>query len=453
VYFWNFSSEEQKFAVITSKNSYTYKELNETIDTKRQDLSGSNKSLVLMLCKQDFDVLAMYIAALRSNHAVMLLDNDMDELLLEDIIKIYKPLWIYGSCNSKDYHMVGKLLWKRNESPNAIIHPDLAILLSTSGTTGSQKFVRLSYANIQSNAKSIVKYLKIDSSERGIANLPISYSYGLSIINSHLVAKATLLLTSESVISKSFWEFFERHEATSFGGVPYTYQMLQKIGFLKRKFSHLRYFTQAGGRLNEKLVRMFGEYALGNAQRFYVMYGQTEASPRISYIPPEKLLDKTGTIGQAIPCGILELAVETNELIYKGPNVMLGYANSLEDLSKGDEHFGILHTGDTASVDEDGFFAITGRIKRFVKLFGLRVNLDEVEKMLETQLQKTVACTGTDDRMIILVESENLEEQIQSLISSVYKLHHSAYHIKVVETIPRLLNGKINYSQMKEWLM
>lgn len=450
--FWNWSGED-KTAVVTSQNSYTYADLNTAVEQWKLELSASKKSLILILCKNEYDVLAIYMAALRSNHAIMLLNDDIDELFLEEILKLYKPLWVYGSYSIDQYSMVGESLWKRNNPVEVDIHPDLAVLLSTSGTTGSQKFVRLSYENIQSSAQAIVEYLKMDSTERGIANLPISYSYGLSIINSHFEVGATLLLTDESVMSRSFWAFFEEHEATSFGGVPFTYQILQRVGFTKREFPHLRYFTQAGGRLSEKLVRLFGEYASEHNHRFYVMYGQTEASPRMSYIPPEKLLDKTGTIGQAIPGGTLELDHETDELIYRGPNVMLGYATCLEDLNKGDDQFGVLYTGDTASVDEDWFYTITGRIKRFVKLFGLRVNLDEVEKMLETQLHIPVACTGADDRFLIVIESEDVESHIREVISSVYKLHHSSYRIKVVDTIPRFTNGKINYGQIKEGLV
>lgn len=143
------------------------------------------------------------------------------------------------------------------------------------------------------------------------------------------------------------------------------------------------------------------------------MYGQTEAAPRISYIPSDRVLDKPGSIGIPIPGGRLELASDTGELIYYGSNVMLGYAESLADLAKGDECGGVLYTGDTATVDEEGFFTITGRMKRFIKLFGLRINLDEVERKLEALLQQPIACVGNDDKLLVATESSQHVAEIK----------------------------------------
>ncbi|KIL49936.1 AMP-binding protein [Jeotgalibacillus soli] len=447
--FWNFTGRAGQ-AVVMPDQSYTYMDLEEAVEQRKWKFNENNKQLVLILCKNNYDVLVTYLAALQSSQAVMLLSVEMDRKLLKGIIDTYKPKWIYGSINMGEYESAGEALWIRSVPVSANIHPDLAVLLSTSGTTGSRKFVRLSYDNIQSNAESIVEYLHLDAVERGVLNLPISYSYGLSIINSHLAAGATVLLTDESIMAKSFWPFFQEQKATSFAGVPFTYQMLQRIGFFKMNLPHLRSYTQAGGRLDERLVKMFGEYAADHDKRFYVMYGQTEASPRMSYIPPDRLLEKTGSIGVPIPGGSFEIDRETEELIYKGSNVMMGYAECLEDLRKGDELHGVLHTGDTAMVDEDGFYTITGRIKRFVKLFGLRVNLDEVEKRLESELQAAVACTGTDDWLIVAVESEEAKRVVQSCLDSVYKLHKSAFRIHVMESIPRTSNGKTDYAAIKD---
>jgi long-chain acyl-CoA synthetase len=450
--FWNLE-EHSGEALVTSDHSYTYAELLEAIYRKQTKLKSSNKQLILLFCENSYDVLVTYLAALRSCHAVMLVSAEIDEKLKQDIVETYKPTWIQGSEDILGYECVGENLLKRTVTEYMKIHDNLAVLLSTSGTTGSQKFVRLSYNNLQANAESIATYLQLNERERGVANLPISYSYGLSIVNSHLVVGATILLTDESVMAKSFWAFIDEQKATSFPGVPFTYQMLQRIGFLKKDLPHLRYFTQAGGRLDERLVRLFGEYAQQNCKQFYVMYGQTEASPRISYIPTDKLLDKASTIGVPIPNGEMEIDSETSELIYKGPNVMMGYATSFADLEKGDVLHGVLHTGDTASVDEDGYYTITGRMKRFVKLFGLRVNLDEVEKRLEKDIQSPVACSGNDDRLKVIVESEDVKPIVRTCLESVYKLHKSAYRIHVVESIPRMGNGKIDYSAIKEWLI
>lgn len=436
-----------RVAVITETKQYTYKELKESV--AQYQFVSDEKELVLLLCQNTIDILSAYLAALTQQHAVMLMSADTNIELLEQIISEYKPRWIIGEQQFNGYRH-NQLIQERMEKVDFRFHKDLAILLSTSGTTGSQKFVRLSYENIQSNAESIVEYLNINKDERGIMNLPMSYSYGFSIINSHLQVGASILLTDESVMSKSFWKFIQDNHATSLAGVPFTYQMLQRIGFLNMDLPYLTTLTQAGGRLNEKLVKLFAEYAKERHKRFFVMYGQTEASPRISYIPPEKVLEKSSSIGIAIPEGELLIDKETSELIYKGPNVMMGYATSIDDLAKGDELNGILHTGDTAIIDQDGYFTITGRLKRFIKLFGLRINLDDVERKLETTLQSIIACTGTDDKLIVAIEQEQIVNNVKEEIERFYRLHKSAFKVVVLEQIPRLPNGKTDYVTLKE---
>ncbi|MGE7999159.1 AMP-binding protein [Lysinibacillus sp. NPDC093190] len=437
----------EHLAVITNEQSYTYKQL---IHAAGEFLLNSEqKELILLLCKNTFERLAAYVAALNNKHAVMLVANDLNSELLQSIVEQYKPKWIVGEAEFEGYEREGAVL-RRVEFCDYTVHPDLAVLLSTSGTTGSQKFVRLSYNNIRTNAKSIIKYLSINDKELAVMNLPMSYSYGLSIVNSHLLAGSALMLTEESIMEKSFWTLVRERRATSLAGVPFTYQMLQRIGFMNMDLPHLKTLTQAGGRLNEKLVKVFGEYARENGKRFFVMYGQTEASPRMSYIPHDRVLEKNGSIGIAIPGGELSIDKETSELIYKGANVMMGYAQCLEDLAKDNEMSGVLHTGDTVTVDADGYFTITGRIKRFIKLFGLRINLDEVEKKLEIEIHTSIACTGNDDKLVVALESDEHAKKVKSSIERYYKLHHTAYKIKILEEIPRLTNGKIDYMKLKE---
>lgn len=413
---------------------------------KKFTYEAKGKQLILIACQNTINILSAYVSAIKSGHAVMLLAADLNEELLEQVIAQYKPKWIVGREVYEGYRFEEDKLVR--EADVAVdIHPDLAMLLSTSGTTGSQKFVRLSYENLHSNAESIIKYLEIDENERAVMNLPLSYSYGMSIVNSHLLAGATILLTDESVMEKSFWAFVKEQKATSIAGVPFTYRMLQRVGLTKMDLPHLKTLTQAGGRLNEKLVRHFGEWALANDKRFYVMYGQTEAAPRMSYIPYDKVLEKAGTIGVAVPGG--ELSVVDDELVYKGQNVMMGYAECLADLAKGDEMNGVLHTGDTATVDEDGYFTITGRLKRFIKLFGLRINLDDVEKKLESKFHIPLACTGSDDKLIVAIEQEEFVEAVKAEIEALYHLHKTAYKVKVLP-IPHFANGKTDYMKLKE---
>lgn len=435
-----FNLQSDALAVITSERQYRYNEL------PQWQFERSQKSLILIICDQTVDCIAAYAYAMNSPHAVMLLSSDIHQELLSSIIEQYQPYWIIGLSSWSGYTLSGQQLVRQLPTQYEI-HDELALLLSTSGTTGSQKFVRLSYENLIANAESIVQYLQIDHTERAMMNLPLSYSYGMSIVNSHFLAGASIVLTNESVMQQTFWHLMKQSKATSLAGVPFTYQMLQRVGFVKMNLPYLKTLTQAGGRLNEKLVRYFGEYAKEHDKRFYVMYGQTEAAPRMSYIPYEKVLEKAGSIGIPVPDG--ELTIEDDELVYHGRNVMMGYAQSISDLAKPDEMHGVLHTGDTATVDDDGYFTITGRMKRFIKLFGLRINLDDVEKKLEAQFHIPLACTGSDDKLIVVIEDEIYREKIKETIESLYHLHKSAFKIKVLE-IPHFSNGKTDYVTLKE---
>ncbi|MFF2178494.1 AMP-binding protein [Lysinibacillus sp. NPDC058147] len=405
------------------------------------------KRLVLLVCRNDEATVAYYVSALRAGHAIMLVDYTLHIDLLRTIIQQYSPYYIIGIDKVDGYNEKQGILY-HTRPMEVKINEDLAVLLSTSGTTGSPKFVRLSYDNLQSNAEAIVTYLSINTNERAIMNLPLSYSYGMSIVNSHMQAGATLLLIEQSVIEKGFWSYIQEQHATSLAGVPFTYQMLLRIGFMKMDLPYLKTLTQAGGRLNEKEVLAFARYAKEKNKYFYVMYGQTEAAPRMSYIPYELLNEKSGTIGIAVPGGRFDIDRETSELIYYGDNVMMGYAESITDLAKGDELGGVLHTGDTAVVDKDGYYTITGRLKRFIKLFGLRINLDDVERKLEAE-GFNVACTGKDDKLIIVTTSD-VADIIRKLIQSWYHLHNSGFCVHVLEEFPRFSNGKLNYNALKE---
>lgn len=440
--FWKFQRTNE-YAVITNTYSYTYEELDDLIIQQEKKYTSNQKELILLFGHSSIDTVAIYLAALRQRHTVMLVDGDLEEMLALSIIETYQPKWIVG----RSIDALGYVENVRQSYSYMTIYDETALLLSTSGTTGSRKFVRLSYDNLQSNAKSIATYMQLTHQDRGILNLPLSYSYGLSILNSHLFSKGTLLLTEDSVMTKSFWTFIQEHRGTVLSGVPFTYQMLRRLGFLKKNYPSLRLLTQAGGHLDEAIVRQFLDYAQKYDKQFLVMYGQTEASPRISYVPSERLEEKVGTIGIPIPGG--NLTIEDEELVYRGPNVMLGYAETLEDLEKPNELEGVLHTGDLAVEDKDGYFKIIGRKSRFVKLHGLRISLDEVEKKVQEQLQVEVAAFGEDDRLNIAY-TEGDEQSIRNILQKSYQLHHSVYKIRKLDHLPRNTNGKIHYQRLKE---
>ncbi|RTE07976.1 phosphatase [Paenibacillus whitsoniae] len=456
--FWNVGKYSERTAVIsTADKDITYGELQQRVDDFRAQLPMSgHKQLVLLLCANDTATLTAYVACLQAGHAVMLLDGLLEITLLEHIVRTYEPNWIVSPSHVhafEGYYKSSSTVWMKQEfSRTADIYPDLAVLLSTSGTTGSAKFVRLSYANLQANAQSIATYLQLNETERAITTLPFQYSYGLSVINSHLLVGGALLITNDSILSREFWSFFKDQKATSLSGVPYTYQMLQRLRFGQMELPSLRYFTQAGGRLAPNLVQSFQNMAVESGRRFYVMYGQTEATARMSYVPPNRLAEKADSVGIAIPNGTFRLDEVSSELIYEGPNVMLGYAETGEDLAKGDELGGTLHTGDLAEIDDEGYVYIKGRMKRFIKLFGLRMNLDEIERQIEVKFSLPVACTGGDDLLLIFTEDESKIAVLTEYVRQLYKLHVSSFSVKALPNLPRLENGKMNYLKLKDMM-
>lgn len=468
--FWDHNRNyTNKTAVIDPKYnlSLTYKELFDEIKAVSKELNRSQKKLAFLFTENSYSAIIVYLSLLKSGYAVLLLESKLNEEIKNDLIERYNPELICTPQSEmyKNYDVLltshnYNLLNKKSDKVSDIFS-ETAVLLSTSGTTGSPKLVRLSYKNIQANAKSIVEYLKIDEKDKAITSLPMSYSYGLSVINSHLLAGASIVCTEKNILFRDFWDLFNEYKCTSFAGVPYTYQLLKKTGFEKVNLPTLKTMTQAGGRLDENLISIFREFAESRGIRFFVMYGQTEATARISYVPPENLANKIGSIGIPIPGGTIKLMTDdvevtdeksTGEIVYYGDNVMLGYAESRDDLKKGDELKGKLRTGDLAYKDSDGYFFVSGRLKRFIKIFGLRVNLDEIQKMIENHFGIPNACTGQDDLLKILVQTDDhlTEVNVKNEVIKMYKLNFKTVIVKPIDKIPTNSSGKYDYKKINE---
>ncbi len=453
---------KDQIAVIDDKGSYNYSELI-NLSNKLSKLS-LNKALVFCFCRNNIESIFGYFSLMENNLVPVLLDADIDEELLNDLIFNYKPLYVWKEKNKVFKNLVLKeLMIYSNYELNKIsdhnsyqINPNLNLLLSTSGSTGSRKFVRVSYENLKTNAISIATYLSINDAEKPITTLPVNYSFGLSIINSHFIKGATILLTNSSVLEMDFWKFFRKNKPTSISGVPFTFEMLKKIRIFRMELGHLKTFTQAGGKMNDSLILEYANYCVENNKSFYVMYGQTEACPRISYLPNDKVISKLGSIGNAIPGGKLFIIDDegnkinkpntSGELVYKGKNVSLGYSVNIKDLDDGDVNKGILYTGDIAYRDEDGFYFIIGRKKRFIKLFGNRINLDEVEARLNNFCE--CACVGNDNILKIYLIS-NKEKLVFNYLCKNLKLNPKSFSINLITEIPKNSSGKINYKKLK----
>jgi long-chain acyl-CoA synthetase len=446
----------------TEKKTISYKEI--TDFSKKISKIIPERSLVFILCDNNEESLMGYVSFLINRVVPLLLESKLNSKGLKKLILNYKPEYLWLSKeNLKDfldkkivYSDHGYYLIRINEnSPK--LNKELALLMSTSGSTGSPKLVRLSYKNLYSNANSISEYLSLSKSEIPITSMPINYSFGLSIINSHLINGSTILLTSKSVVQREFWELFKKHKGTSLSGVPHTFETLLKLRFFRMNLPSLKTLTVAGGKLSKKKIVEYSKFCFEKKINFFVMYGQTEASPRMSYLPPNLLFDKSESIGISIPNGSFFLNDEqgkkvsnsntVGELVYEGDNVCLGYANDHKDLKKGDQNNNILFTGDLAKRDIDGFYYIVGRKKRFVKLFGKRVNLDEIENHIKN-ITTNCACIDLNDKVLIYITEKNISTKVIEYISFITNIHFSAFEVKIIDKIPLNSSGKINYSKL-----
>lgn len=429
-------------ALIHGARTITYREL-EALVVEAGSRLGEAGELIFLEAGNDPQSIITYLACLRAGSAVHLFGHE-ELTKVAALIDRYRPNRVITGSD------VQILSAERHR-----LAPGLRILLSTSGTTGSPKLVKLSADNVESNARSIIEYLDIDDHDRAITSLRFNYSFGMSVLNSHLGAGAALVLTDRSIIDDEFWAAAQRHGVTSISGVPHSFELLRGRSEQIAALGSLRYLAQAGGRLAPALIEEFA--ALGQRQgwRFFVMYGQTEASPRMAYLPPELAVRFPDHIGRAIPGGELMLldaegrpvegANRDGELAYAGPNVMMGYALDPAGLGT-DETPSLLKTGDIARRNAEGLYKIVGRSARFVKPFGLRINLDEVEADARIWADDVV-CAGDDDH-IIVASAQGDETAIaegKPALAAKYKLPVSMFRFVKLPAIPRLSNGKTDY--------
>lgn len=430
------------------------------------------RCLAFLLCRNEAGALVGYAGMMNAGIVPLLLNSRLDREALDRLLAVYQPPYLWAPEDMADsfpdraqvYRAFGYCLLHGRGGTEYPLHPDLGLLLTTSGSTGSPKFVRQSCGNILSNAESIAAYLELDETERPITTLPMNYTYGLSIINSHLLTGAALLVTDKSLMQREFWSFFKEAEATSFGGVPYTYEMLDRMRFHRMDLPSLRTMTQAGGKLSPALHKKFAEAAQAAGRRFVVMYGQCEATARMGYLPPEKAVEKCGSMGIAIPGGKFRLMDAdgreitapgvTGELIYEGANVAMGYAEQGEDLGKGDEWCGILQTGDMAKFDEDGYYYITGRKKRFLKIYGNRVNLDEIDGLVKEKFPALdCASAGADDHMCVFITDAGEAAAVKEFLAYKTKLNPMAFQVIAIDKIPKNDSGKTLYRELEAYYL
>ncbi|MCD5361653.1 AMP-binding protein [Chromobacterium aquaticum] len=428
--------------------------------------SELERRLVFCLCDNDIGGLAGYFHLLSVNAVPLMLAANLPSQQLQPLLDAYRPafIWLPAARRAefpeatalfayRDYCLIAQ------EEADYRVHDELALLLSTSGSTGSPKFVRLSQHNVLSNAMAIAQYLELDADEVPITTLAPSYTYGLSILHSHALAGSKIAVSRKTFLERGFWGFLQAVRASSFGGVPYHYEMLRKLRFTGMELPSLRTLTQAGGRMAPELSREFALHCQSRGMRFFTMYGQTEATARMSYLSADKAALKAGSIGAAVPGGEfwledergerLDGAEAEGELVYQGPNVSMGYACGFGDLAAGDERQGVLRTGDVARRDGDGDYYIVGRLKRFLKLFGHRINLQEVEQYL-LDAGHVAACAGVDDRLEVYVPQgdASLAKEIKIMLARYLTVTPQSVKVMTGGDLPRNASGKILYSEL-----
>ena len=438
---WLLGGDPDSVALVEGDRTVSYAELAALVQDER-DVLGPVRRLVAMEATPTIGSVVTYLAALAGEHPVLLLapgDLDRHRMLVEE----YCPDVVVGATGDRTQADFGT---------SHTLHPELALLLSTSGSTGSPKLVRLSRGNVLANARSIAEYLDLRSTDTAITTLPLHYCYGLSVLHSHLLVGATVVLTGLSVADECFWDLAARTKVTGLAGVPHTFALLDAVDFGTRRLPRLpslRYLTQAGGRMEPARVREYAELTAEHGVDLFVMYGQTEATARMAYLPPKLAATHPESIGVPIPGGRLRISPVADvaepgvgELVYDGPNVMMGYARSRADLGRGPS-LSELRTGDLACMTSDGLFKIVGRLDRQAKVLGHRLDLDRVEALL-ADAGSGARLVARPDCLWVFVAGGTARGRARALASveAATGLRGAAIRVLGIERLPLLPSGK-----------
>lgn len=429
----------ERVALRAGEQTLSYADLAGRVRDVADAYAGARR-LVLLAPGQDIDSVVEYLGALAADQVVLVAGSHADAL-----VEAWDPDVVAGPTG-RDV--------RRDESAHEL-HPDLALLLSTSGTTGSPKLVRLGLGGLVANAAAIAESLSIRPDDVAATTLPLHYCYGLSVLHSHLLMGAGLLLTDASVLDEDFWCDVATHGVTTIPGVPHTFELIERSGFAERSTPSLRTLTQAGGRMAPERVRRFAELGQRRGFDLFVMYGATEATARMSVLPSDLAAVAPTSIGRPLPGASFRLdAVNDDgvgELVFTGPNVMLGYATAPADLALG-RTVTELRTGDLARQRPDGLWEITGRCNRIAKVCGLRLDLDHVERML-CDRGFVVAAADGGDRLVIGIADGARPVAVPTLLAIATELTGvpaALVEVVVLPDLPRLANGKVDYGALSQ---
>ncbi|ARM15270.1 MULTISPECIES: AMP-binding protein [Rhizobium] len=449
-------ADQRPALIFADGRTLSYADLNARTLHFAERLGRGEKRLVAISADISEHVIVAYLGALRAGHAVAMLPP-CDDRLWQEFLSAFRPDFTYRPAGGR-WRLVGESRPQRSDAP---LHPDLALLLMTSGSSGPAKAVRLSYANLDANARAIAGYLELSPADRTALVLPLHYSYGLSVIHSHLAAGGSIFIPGASVVNEDFARLLGESGCTNLSAVPYSYELMERTGFRSQELKALRFMTVAGGRLAPELIRLYRDHMRATGGRFFVMYGQTEAAARIAFVPPESLADNEERIGIAIPGGSLSLVGDdghvldrpdvAGELVYAGPNVMMGYGADRADLRRGVE-VAALKTGDIAMRDEDGFYRIVGRKSRFAKVAGLRIGFDIMEQVL-AEKGIAAAVVGDDHGLQAYVTDAASADRALDILVEASHLPASLISVMARRDLPRLASGKVDYAGLREEML
>lgn len=456
--------DKQDPRLIAARDSYGNNlSYGEIIDLAKQiESTVETRSLFFILTRNDVGGIAWVMSTILSGNVPLILSANTESQLLEHLLEIYSPQYI---CLPEDLPLEGQLHGIKygykiiaTDNGPAKLHNELSHLLPTSGSTGSPKLVRHKYDNIEAAGLNISTFFELTDKDRPLMVLPLHYTMGLSMVFSHLKVGATILITDLSMTDPRFWKFLKDEHATSFTGVPFSYEILDKMRFTRMKLPDLTLLTQGGGKMPHNLNLKFAEYCRDNGKRWIATYGQSEGTARMSWLPPEYAISKIGSIGIAVPNGRLSLrdsegneiteSPAIGEMCYEGKNVTMGYARCRDDLALGDERYGFLPTGDIAYRDDDGFYFIRGRMGRFLKIYGNRIGLDECEQIVKGAVSCECACTGNDDKLIVYITDGKESEKAKSALMEAVHLPANVIEIREIDVLPKNEAGKILYSRL-----
>jgi long-chain acyl-CoA synthetase len=452
--FWDRLEEGGESIALVSRAGevWTYRRLAQTVAQLRDTLTSERKQLILLAPANNVGGVAWMLAALGAGHALISLSPTRPTEVVRRAVEMFEPdvvisvgPSIEGPSSGVGF---GYSVIRRKVSKPTKCHPSLALLLPTSGTAGSPKFVRLTASNLDANAHQIACALAIQPDERAIASLPLTYSFGLSVVTSHLWAGASVLLEDRSVMTPGFWRSVRDRQATTLAGVPFTYQIMRECEIGPADAPTLRKLIQAGGALPVDNARWLADTFGRAGAAIFLMYGQTEATARMTVLPPDLLNAKPGSVGRAVPGGNIELASD-GQIVYHGPNVMMGYASGRLDLARGDDLRGVLRTGDLGEIDADECLTILGRKSRICKIAGLRINLEEVEGRLSSV--GAVAAVSDDVSIRLFYEDSAVADALRVAargLSLALGIPPSFIELRHISPLPRTESGKVESSSL-----